>query len=81
MNPLYEALAALEHEQWGGWMSYLFEHSHLNEDGSFTIPVDLCLRWSRQLSTPYDDLPESEKESDRKEADRVMEIVRAAVLV
>jgi hypothetical protein len=32
-------------------------------------------RWSRQMNAPYADLSEEEKESDRKEADRVLEVL------
>lgn len=67
-----EQLAALAHEQWSGWMHYLFSKSAFNDDGSFTIPPASVDRWKRQMDTPYHDLPESEKDSDRVEADKVM---------
>jgi hypothetical protein len=41
--------------------------------GDARRPVD---RWLRQLSTPYADLPEAEKESDRVVADKMLEICR-----
>lgn len=70
-----EKLAALAHEQWSGWMSYLFEKSTENPDGTVTIPAWAVDRWKRQVKTPYSELSELERESDRVEADRVIEIV------
>ncbi len=35
-------------------------------------------RWLRQMDTPYAELSEIEKESDRKEADRVLAVMRSA---
>jgi len=71
---MVERLAALAHEQWSGWMEYLFGKCYPNHDGSLTLPQIYVLRWRRQAKTPYADLPESEKESDRIEARRILEI-------
>ena len=67
---LREALADYAHQAWSGWMRYLFEKSHWNHDGTVIIPYSLAVRWRRQAHTDYAELPKSEKESDRKEADR-----------
>jgi hypothetical protein len=75
MNDIREQLAALEHEQWAGWMNYLFEKSNENEDGSVVIPAALVSRWKRQMETSYVDLTEDEKESDRAIADKVIKIL------
>lgn len=72
---LIEDLANYAHEAWVGWMKYLFSKSTLNDDGSFTIPPDLARRWARQVVTRYDVLPENEKESDRVEARKMLNIV------
>jgi hypothetical protein len=77
MNDLREQLAALDHEQWAGWMNYLFEKSEEGEDGSVIIPKLLVLRWKRQMNTPYTDLSEDEKESDRAEADKVLRLIQS----
>ena len=69
-----EALAAYAHEAWSGWMKYMFEKSIVNSDGSLTIPEPLVKRWARQATTLYQDLPESEKESDRDEAKKIITI-------
>lgn len=71
-NELREKLARLAHEQWSGWMEYLFAQCQFNEDGTVTIPASFALRWHRQMNTQYYDLSESEKESDRREADKIL---------
>jgi hypothetical protein len=65
MNPLREQLAALEHEQWAHWTRYLLDH----------LTPENVERWRRQCETPYDQLTEAEKESDRVWADRVLAIM------
>lgn len=72
---LREELADYAHEAWSGWMKYLFEKSVEEPDGTVTIPAWAVKRWRRQATTIYKDLPEEEKESDREEADRMLEIV------
>jgi hypothetical protein len=76
MSDLREQLAALEHAQWAGWMKYMFEKSIEGSDGSIEIPAILVDRWKRQMNTLYIDLPESEKESDLAEADKVLHIIK-----
>ena len=63
-----ERLANCAHIQWSKWMKYLFSRSEEKPDGSVLIPRELVIRWKRQLSTDYINLPENEKASDRKEA-------------
>jgi len=56
-------------------MRYMWSKCTPNADGSLTIPAWAVLRWERQMNTVYTDLPESERESDRKEADTMLAIV------
>ncbi len=74
MNEL-EELADYAHEAWSGWMKYMFEKSEDNKDGTMTIPQWAVERWQRQADTKYVDLPEEEKESDRDEARKMIEIM------
>jgi hypothetical protein len=74
-SDLREQLAALAHAQWSGWMVYLFGLSHSNDDGTITIPANVAARWQGQIATPYAELSEREKDSDRVEADRVLAII------
>lgn len=68
-----EGLAAYAHDAWSRWMRYLFEQT-VETDRGCVIPTDLVERWKRQMDTPYADLSEGEKESDRQEAIRIMRI-------
>jgi len=71
-----EELASLCHEQWSGWMKYLFGKSKKNDDGTVTIPLWAVDRWGHQMNTRYEDLSELEQESDRNEADRFITLLR-----
>jgi len=75
-NTIREKLAALAHEQWSSWMKYLFSKSAKNIDGTVIIPKWAVEGWERQMNTIYSDLLESEKENDRREADKVLLVVR-----
>jgi len=76
-DDLREQLAAYAHEAWAGWMRYLFKAGTTNPDGSFTIQPWAVERWTRQMNTDYAALPDAEKESDRHEADEILEIIAA----
>ena len=67
MSDLVELLAALEHEQWAHWMKYLFSQL---EGGK--IPEYYIKRWQNQMKTPYENLCEKEKQSDRVWAHRTL---------
>lgn len=75
-DEIRERFAALAHEQWAGWMQFLFEKTTPNNDGSVNLPQWAVERWTRQMNTPYDNLPEEEKDSDRIEAEKVMATIR-----
>lgn len=70
-----EALAEYAHEAWSGWMRYLFRKCNRNSDGSVAIPSWAADRWTRQMHTPYTELPEFMRESDRAEADKMIAII------
>jgi hypothetical protein len=73
-----EALAALSHDQWRGWMRYLFSKCKVLPGGQVVIPADLVARWQRQMNTAYADLPANEKSSDQTEADRMIAVYERA---
>jgi len=52
-------------------MRWMFNNAGIDRQ----IPRELYKRWWRQMNIDYKDLPEKEKESNRKEADRILAIV------
>ena len=71
---LRERLAENAHISWAGWTQYVFNTCTENPDGSLTIPADKVNRWKRQIETPYNKLSYTEQESDRTEADIILDI-------
>lgn len=83
-DELREALAAYAHEAWAHWMRYLFSKCINGPADSKTpiggtrpqvIPVASVERWQRQMDTPYAELSEAEKESDREQADKILKVL------
>jgi len=74
-----EIIANIIHEIWAHWMLYVFSRCEVNEDGSVTIPPALVLRWKRQINTPYNQLDEGEKRSDREQAAKVIKALVEAL--
>ena len=70
-----EKLAALEHEQWAHWTRYMLSVLDPNENGELAEYFPEVRRWMRQCETPYAELTEAEKDSDRAWADKVIEVV------
>lgn len=70
-----EALAAQQHDIWSSWMRWMFTIGEFHGDGTWTMPAALVARWRRQMETPYDQLPENEKHSDRVRADKILEVL------
>ncbi len=67
--------AAIEHERWSAWQSYMHGRCTKYVDGSLTIPRELVDRWERQIATQYGDLSEDEKDSDREQVRRYLPLV------
>lgn len=64
IDEVLEELADLEHKQWSHWFKYM-------RDNVFTVNME---RWGIQANTPYSELSEKEKDSDRKWAKKVLNI-------
>lgn len=82
LNGLVEELSAVEHERWARWQRYV--HSKCTphgDDGSLTIPAELVRRWQRQIDTPYADLTEKEKESDREQVREYLPLIAKALSI
>jgi hypothetical protein len=74
-HDLREKLADAEHASWARWMAYLFSKCQRQADGSCTIPSEYVSHWQREVETPYAELSEREKESDRTEVDLILPII------
>jgi len=75
-DALREELAAAQHEIWAHWMQYLFSVCVPATDGTVRIPVRFVEHWQHQIETPYADLSEHEKDSDREQADKILAVLR-----
>ncbi len=81
-DELFEQLAAIEHERWAHWQKYM--HSKCSKvisaggilTGGLRIPPELVEQWERQIATPYADLSEKEKDSDREQVRMYWDLVK-----
>lgn len=72
-----EAVAAECHKQWSGWTEHFISKCSGDSTG-FAVILDRVWidRWKRQIATEYKDLTEEEKESDRREARKILEALK-----
>lgn len=76
LDQLLETLAAIEHARWSHWQRYM--HSKCvpqGDDGALLIPADLARQWEHQIVTPYSELSEKEKESDREQVRKYLPVI------
>ena len=70
-----EKKAAQAHEIWANWMRHFFK-TYRESQGSqctvFIVPMSVAEKWKRQMTSPYEDLLESEKNSDREVAEEYL---------
>jgi hypothetical protein len=76
---LLEELSAIEHGRWAHWQRYVHSKCEPKPDGALLIPADLVARWEAQIDTPYSELSEVEKESDRDQVRRYLPAIVAAL--
>ena len=72
---LVEELAAFEHQRWAHWQRYVHDKGRRQPDGSVLLPPDLVSRWERQIKTPYNDLTDEEKNSDREQVQKYLPLL------
>ena len=70
---LRERLAALEHAQWAHWTRHML--TQLISWGELDQTSLRLQDWYRQIQTPYAELTEKEKDSDREWADKVLALM------
>lgn len=80
-----EDLAVIQHEIWAHWMKYLFskcseqelfENGKYFKTGNLVINKDLVEHWKRQIETPYSELTEQEKQSDRNQVEKFIHLLK-----
>jgi hypothetical protein len=75
LDELVEALASIEHERWCHWQRYLHSRCVPSADGALLIPAKLVKRWEKQIETPYPELSDEEKESDREQVRKYLPLI------
>lgn len=74
---LLEMVADFMHNQWSHWMKYQYENLEYcwtNTRDRRKISDENYDRWLRQMNTPYAELSEKEKDSDREWARKLLEL-------
>ena len=66
VQQIIEELADLEHQQWAHWTEYMLNN----------LTDENIKRWKQQIKTPYSELTEKEKASDRGWAYKAAKICR-----
>jgi hypothetical protein len=79
LDELMERLADIEHARWSHWQKYMHGKAAKQPDGSLLIPPELVKQWEKQLATPYSELPEKEKESDREQVRKYLPVIADAL--
>ncbi len=69
--------AKLEHIRWARWQ--IWYHKVLRENCPSPELEKVLARWDRQIATPYSELSEAEKESDRKETRNYLPLLEKAL--
>lgn len=67
-----EELAAIEHERWADWQRWCNGEIRANAN-DIESPLR---RWDKQIETPYEQLSEREKDSDREQVRRYLPIMK-----
>lgn len=70
---LFEQLSAIQHDLiWCHWQRYV--HAKLSKTRA--IPMADWRRWEQQINTPYNELSESEKDSDREQVAKFWDLIK-----
>jgi hypothetical protein len=79
LDGIVEELASIEHERWAHWQQYVHGKGIRQPEGSLLLPAELVSRWEAQIATPYADLSEEEKQSDREQVHRYLPRILAEI--
>ena len=72
-SELFETLAAIEHQRWADWQSWC--HKILRENCPSAEMEKVLEQWDKQIATPYSELSEEEKNSDRDQVNRYWHLI------
>lgn len=81
-DKLREQLAAIEHERWADWQKYVHGKGKarvVDGEAVWCLPMSSVRHWNRQIATPYAELSEREKQSDREQVDRYWHLIEEYV--
>ncbi len=75
LDAAIDNLADIEHDRWSHWQKYMHQKGERQPDGSLLISADLVAQWDRQIQTPFAELTDDEKESDRDQVRKYIPVV------
>jgi len=76
-SELFVKLADIEHQRWADWQKYLHSKCYGGDKArDLVIPSDLVEHWERQIKTPYSELSEKEKDSDKEQVMRYWDLIK-----
>lgn len=78
IDELREKLADIEHQRWADWQAWC--HKILRENCPSPELEAVLERWDKQIATPYKDLSEQEKQSDRDQVDRYLPAIKTLLI-
>jgi hypothetical protein len=70
-----DKLANLQHDFWSNWMEYLFGSAEKNENGTYTIPVEIVTRWKHLASLEHRFISVVDQHLCLHEADKIIEVL------
>lgn len=77
-NSVLEVVAEECHRQWSGWATHVLDRMERAVDrDEWALNGDWVRRWQRQIDTDYENLSTDERESDRREARRILAAIEA----
>lgn len=79
LKEFVEKGADIEHDRWGHWQKYMMSKMSMLDNGDMVLPKEFVDRWFRQIDTPYSELSEPEKESDRKETRNYLPLITETI--
>lgn len=74
-----ERFAREIHNIWSHWTQYMFQVELVDIGDSYRLSNKTAERWQRQMDTPYSELTETEKDSDRKQVEKLWPLIVALI--